>query len=81
MAAGVRLVTSSSRVLVDEALPDDELERVREVMRSHQGTEVLGFHALRARRGVKRCRSVRPSPPRICPSIQPWQSASSTAWS
>jgi cation diffusion facilitator family transporter len=54
LAAGVRLVTSSSRVLVDEALPDDELERVREVMRAHEGSEVLGFHALRARRAGSR---------------------------
>jgi len=54
IAAGVRLVTSSSRVLVDEALPADELDKVRAVMRGHQGTEVLGFHALRARRAGSR---------------------------
>ena len=54
VGAGIRLVTSSSRILVDEALPDDELEHVREVMRSHEGTEVLGFHALRARRAGSR---------------------------
>jgi cation diffusion facilitator family transporter len=54
VGAGVRLVTSSSRVLVDEALPQDELDRVRDVMRSHAGTEVLGFHALRARRAGSR---------------------------
>jgi cation diffusion facilitator family transporter len=54
VGAGVRLVTSSSRVLVDEALPQDELEQVREVIRSHAGTEVLGFHALRARRAGSR---------------------------
>jgi cation diffusion facilitator family transporter len=54
VASGVRLVTSSSRVLVDEALPAEELEQVREVMRAHKGTEVLGFHALRARRAGSR---------------------------
>jgi cation diffusion facilitator family transporter len=54
VGSGVRLVTSSSRVLVDEALPQDELDRVRDVMRSHAGTEVLGFHALRARRAGSR---------------------------
>jgi cation diffusion facilitator family transporter len=54
LAAGVRLVTSSSRVLVDEALPAEELDQVRGVMRAHQGTEVLGFHALRARRAGSR---------------------------
>ena len=54
VSAGVRLVTSSSRILVDEALPAEELDRVREVMRAREGTEVLGFHALRARRGGSR---------------------------
>lgn len=54
VTAGVRLVTSSSRVLVDEALPAEELDKVRDVMRAHEGTEVLGFHALRARRGGSR---------------------------
>jgi cation diffusion facilitator family transporter len=52
--AGVRLVSSSSRILIDEALPADELDRVREVIASHEGGEVLGFHALRARRGGSR---------------------------
>jgi cation diffusion facilitator family transporter len=54
VGAGVRLVTSSSRVLVDEALPAEELDKVREVMRAHEGAEVLGFHALRARRAGSR---------------------------
>jgi cation diffusion facilitator family transporter len=54
VSAGVRLVTSSSRILVDEALPTEELDKVREVMRAHEGTEVLGFHALRARRAGSR---------------------------
>ena len=54
VGAGVRLVTSSSRILVDEALPADELDTVREIMRAHEGTEVLGFHALRARRAGSR---------------------------
>jgi cation diffusion facilitator family transporter len=54
VTAGVRLVTSSSRILVDEALPAEELDKVRELMRAHEGTEVLGFHALRARRAGSR---------------------------
>jgi cation diffusion facilitator family transporter len=54
VGAGVRLVTSSSRVLVDEALPAEELDKVREVMRAHEGAEVIGFHALRARRAGSR---------------------------
>lgn len=54
VGAGVRLVTSSSRILVDEALPEGELDDVRAVMRGHQGSEILGFHALRARRAGSR---------------------------
>jgi cation diffusion facilitator family transporter len=54
IAAGVRLVTSSSRILVDEALPQAELDRVRETIAAHEGGEVLGFHALRARRAGSR---------------------------
>lgn len=54
VAAGVRLVTSSSRVLVDEALPADELDRVREAIAGSNAPEVLGFHALRARRAGSR---------------------------
>jgi cation diffusion facilitator family transporter len=54
VAAGVRLVTSSSRVLVDEALPDEELDIVREIIGRHEGSEVVGFHALRARRAGSR---------------------------
>ena len=36
-------------------------------------------HGLRAVRGVNRCRNIASSRPRFCPSIQPWQSARSTA--
>jgi cation diffusion facilitator family transporter len=54
LAAGVRLVTSSSRILVDEALPDSELDDVRQIIGAHAGGEVLGFHALRARRAGSR---------------------------
>jgi cation diffusion facilitator family transporter len=54
VGAGVRLVTSSSRILVDEVLPPDEMDMVRSVVASHEGGEVLGFHALRARRAGSR---------------------------
>jgi cation diffusion facilitator family transporter len=54
VASGVRLVTSSSRVLVDEALPQEELDEVRDVLRPHADSEVVGFHALRARRAGSR---------------------------
>jgi cation diffusion facilitator family transporter len=48
--AGVRILTRSSRVLVDEALPPEELEVVRETIRAHPSGELVGFHKLRGRR-------------------------------
>jgi cation diffusion facilitator family transporter len=52
--SGVRLVTRSSRVLVDEALPDEELAAVREAIEAYAAPEVSGFHKLRARRAGSR---------------------------
>jgi cation diffusion facilitator family transporter len=52
--AGVRILTRSSRVLVDEALPADELEAVREVVERFGAPEVVSFHKLRARRAGSR---------------------------
>ena len=48
--SGVRILTRSSRVLVDEALPEDELEAVRHAIGERGIEEVVGFHKLRARR-------------------------------
>lgn len=48
--SGVRIVTRSSRVLVDEALPADELEQIRQAIQSNGAPELYGFHKLRARR-------------------------------
>jgi cation diffusion facilitator family transporter len=50
VAAGLRLVTRSSRVLLDEALPDDELAAIRDTINAFGERGVVGFHALRARR-------------------------------
>jgi cation diffusion facilitator family transporter len=52
--SGVRLVTRSSRVLVDEALPEAELERIGKAIESYGAPEVIGYHKLRARRGGSR---------------------------
>jgi cation diffusion facilitator family transporter len=52
--AGVRILTRSSRVLVDEALPADELAAVREAIEAYGADEVAGFHKLRARRAGAR---------------------------
>jgi cation diffusion facilitator family transporter len=48
--AGVRIVTRSSRVLVDEALPQHELDEVRAAIENYGAPEIYGFHKLRARR-------------------------------
>ena len=52
---GWRLVDRSTRVLLDEALPDDELELIGEKVAEHRGQLIVGFHRLRSRRaGSKR---------------------------
>jgi cation diffusion facilitator family transporter len=48
--SGVKIVTRSSRVLVDEALPPSELEQIRDAIESNGAPELYGFHKLRARR-------------------------------
>ena len=48
--AGVRILSRSSRVLVDEALPVDELDVVRSLAEEFPGSELVGFHKLRGRR-------------------------------
>ena len=50
-----RLVSRSTRVLLDEALPDDEVEELREAVAEHRGELIVGYHKLRTRRaGSKR---------------------------
>jgi len=48
--AGVRILSRSSRVLMDEALPESELDTVRSLIASFPGPELVGFHKLRGRR-------------------------------
>lgn len=55
VAAGVRLVLRSTRVLVDEALPPDELQAIRDaIVDLAESKGVVGFHRLRARRAGSR---------------------------
>ena len=54
VVAGLRIVTRTSRVLVDEALPAEELEAVRQAISEYGAEEVVGFHKLRARRAGSR---------------------------
>jgi cation diffusion facilitator family transporter len=54
VVSGVRILSRSSRVLLDEALPPRELDAVRSVIREYGGEEIVGFHKLRARRAGNR---------------------------
>jgi len=54
VVTGVRLLTSSGRVLVDQALPADDLEAIRQEINGFGPRGVAGFHALRGRRAGAR---------------------------
>lgn len=54
VGAGVTIVRRSSGVLVDEALPEDEMDRIEAAIAHARTTEVAGYHKLRARRAGSR---------------------------
>jgi cation diffusion facilitator family transporter len=54
VVAGLRILTRSSRVLVDEVLPEHELAAIRGVLDGHGSDEIAGYHKLRARRAGSR---------------------------
>jgi cation diffusion facilitator family transporter len=54
VTAGVRLLMRASRVLVDEALPQAELDAVRDAIAEFGPRGVCGYHKLRARRAGSR---------------------------
>jgi cation diffusion facilitator family transporter len=51
---GVRLVGRSSRVLVDEALPPEEVGMIRDAIEEFASRGVVGYHELRTRRAGAR---------------------------
>jgi cation diffusion facilitator family transporter len=51
---GYQLVMQSTRVLLDETLPDEELDEIRRCVREHRGDIIFGYHKLRARRAGSR---------------------------
>jgi cation diffusion facilitator family transporter len=51
---GLKVVAGSWRVLVDEALPDDETAAIRDAIESFAGRGVCGYHELRTRRAGRR---------------------------
>ncbi len=52
--AGIRIIRRSSGVLVDEALPEDEMDRVEAALAAARTPEVAGYHKLRGRRAGSR---------------------------
>jgi len=54
VGAGLRIMRSSSRVLIDETLPESELAAIREAVVGFGPQGVAGFHKLRARRAGAR---------------------------
>jgi cation diffusion facilitator family transporter len=54
VVTGLRIVVRSWGVLVDEALPDQELATIRETIEAFAGRGVVGYHQLRTRRAGAR---------------------------
>jgi cation diffusion facilitator family transporter len=54
VTAGIRIVRRSSGVLVDEALPAAEMDRIEAAIADARTPEVAGYHKLRARRAGRR---------------------------
>jgi len=54
VATGVRLLTRSSRVLVDQALPRAEVDVIRAAIEAFAPRGVVGYHELRTRRAGSR---------------------------
>ena len=54
VTAGLRILRRSSGVLVDEALPDEEMDRIEAAIAAARTPEVAGYHKLRARRAGSR---------------------------
>jgi len=52
--AGLRILTRSSRVLLDEAPPPEELDRIEDAIARARPEEMVGYHKLRARRAGTR---------------------------
>jgi cation diffusion facilitator family transporter len=54
VVTAVRLLSHSSRVLVDEALPDAEVDEIRHAIETFAPRGVVGYHELRTRRAGAR---------------------------
>jgi len=54
VVAGLRIIRRSSGVLVDEILPNEEMDRIEAAIAAARTPEVAGYHKLRARRAGSR---------------------------
>jgi cation diffusion facilitator family transporter len=54
VTTGIRLLSQSSRVLVDESLPPSEIEAIRDAIEAFSASGVVGYHELRTRRAGAR---------------------------
>jgi cation diffusion facilitator family transporter len=54
VGSGLGIITRSSRVLVDEAVPAEEMDRIEAAIAAARTPEVAGYHKLRARRAGSR---------------------------
>ncbi|HWO15260.1 MAG TPA: cation diffusion facilitator family transporter [Solirubrobacterales bacterium] len=54
VVAGIRIIRRSSGVLVDEALPPKEMDRIEAAIAAARTPEVAGYHKLRARQAGSR---------------------------
>jgi cation diffusion facilitator family transporter len=54
VVSGLRILTRSSRTLVDEAPPAEELDRIEATIAAAAIPEMVGYHKLRARRAGRR---------------------------
>ena len=54
VVSGLRIITRSSRVLVDEALPVEEMDRIEAAIAAARPPQMAGYHRLRARRAGNR---------------------------
>jgi cation diffusion facilitator family transporter len=52
--AGIRILSGSSRALVDEAPPQHEMDRIEAAIARARAPEMVGYHKLRARRAGRR---------------------------
>jgi cation diffusion facilitator family transporter len=54
VVTGIRLLTRSGRVLMDEAPPPEELDRIEAAISAARPARMVGYHGLRARRAGSR---------------------------